>query len=348
MATKTITAMFTTRADAERAASDLVSQLGVSQSSVRVSPGASTVDTGYDASQPYKETGFFASLKELFVPDEDRYAYAEGMRRGSVLLNASVEEGKLEQAADVLERAGALDLDAQEESWRQTGWTGYDAAAHGAVAAAAVSTPVVGSAVGTKPAHEADTIKIVQERLVVGKRAAETGRVKVRSYVVERPVEETVSLHEETVHVTRHAVDRPATAADLANAFGERTIEAHAVSEEAVVAKEVRVVEEIAVYKEATDRVETVHDTVRETKVEVDDTTATVHPGASHLASVAGGATGVVAAADRALNTNASETNPAADAPDGTAGNPPGTMASRAVDKTLGTNLSGANPTGKL
>ena len=28
----------------------------------------------------------------------------------------------------------------------------------------------------------------------------------------------------------------------------------------------------------------------------------------------------------------------------GTPGNPPGTMASRAVDKTLGTNISGANP----
>jgi hypothetical protein len=32
------------------------------------------------------------------------------------------------------------------------------------------------------------------------------------------------------------------------------------------------------------------------------------------------------------------------DAPDGTPGNPPGTMASRATDRTLGTNVSGAEP----
>jgi hypothetical protein len=36
--------------------------------------------------------------------------------------------------------------------------------------------------------------------------------------------------------------------------------------------------------------------------------------------------------------------HPEHDNPDGTPGNPPGTMASRAVDKTLGTNISGSNP----
>ena len=52
---------------------------------------------------------------------------------------------------------------------------------------------------------------------------------------------------------------------------------------------------------------------------------------------------GAAAAVDRTLNTNVSGANPAANAPDGTPGNPKGTMASRAVDKTLGTNISGAN-----
>lgn len=344
MTTRTVTAMFTTRADAERAASDLVSKVGVSRSSIRVSPGAEVADTGYDVANPYKETGFFASLKDLFIPDEDRYAYAEGMRRGSVLLNATIEENRLEEVSDVLEHAGALDLDAQEASWRQSGWTGYDAKAHGAGGAAAMP---VGAAAAT-PNNGTETIKVVQERLTVGKRATETGRIKIRAYVVERPVEETVSLHEETVHVNRQAVDRPASAEDLASAFGERTIEARAMSEQAVVSKEARIVEEIAIQKDATDRVQTIHDTVRETKVDVDDGTVTAQPGGVHTPGTPGNKAGVVGSADRALNTNASGTNPGADAPDGAPGNPPGTMASRAVDKTLGTNISGANPTGKL
>ena len=57
--------------------------------------------------------------------------------------------------------------------------------------------------------------------------------------------------------------------------------------------------------------------------------------------------TGTGAAVDRTLGTNMSGSNPGANAPDGTPGNPPGTMASRAVDKTLGTNISGANPNRK-
>ncbi len=36
-----------------------------------------------------------------------------------------------------------------------------------------------------------------------------------------------------------------------------------------------------------------------------------------------------------------------ANAPDGTPGNPPGTAAGRALDRTLGTNMSGSNPSGE-
>jgi hypothetical protein len=49
---------------------------------------------------------------------------------------------------------------------------------------------------------------------------------------------------------------------------------------------------------------------------------------------------------DRSLGTNMTGTNPAANRPDGTPGNPPGTAAGRAIDRTLDTNVSGANPGG--
>ena len=56
-----------------------------------------------------------------------------------------------------------------------------------------------------------------------------------------------------------------------ASAFGERVIEAEEIDEEAVVGKTARVVEEVSIGKTATDRVQTINDTVRSTKVEVDD-----------------------------------------------------------------------------
>ena len=350
MATQTLTAMFSTQAEAERAGQMLVSEMQVDRSMVRVIPGqASGMSQG--ASNPYDEKGLFGSLKDLFVPDEDRYTYAEGMRRGAVLMTVRVEEGQVGQASQIIERAGALDLDAQEASWRQSGWTGYDAKAH------ATSMGTAGAATG-----QDDTIKVVEERLVVGKRAVQGGNVRVRAYVVETPVEAQVTLREETVHLERHPVDRPATAADLSG-FQERTIEMTETDEVAVVAKDVRVVEEIGIRKDATDRVETVRDTVRKTEVDVEDTLATSRAAGTTGVSGSMGTTGTTAAGaagmgsnspgtmasravDQVAGTNISGANPAGSAPDGTPGNPSGTMASRAVDKTLDTNISGANPAG--
>ena len=94
------------------------------------------------------------------------------------------------------------------------------------------------------------------------------GGVRVFSHVTERPVEETVQLHEEHVNVERHAVNRPVTAADAA--FKEESFELRETAEEAVIAKQARVVEEVVVGKTATDRTETVRDTVRRTDVEVE------------------------------------------------------------------------------
>jgi len=275
----TLTAMFNSKSDAERAGQMLVSELHIDRAMIQTSPGEGMTDTGYNRTTPYEEKGFFGSLKTMFVPDEDRYAYAEGMRRGSVLLSAQVDEAHTDRAADILERAGAIDLDQQEETWRKSGWTGYDATAHDTL------RPAVPASSAVTQGSPDDTIKVVEERLVVGKRAVEGGRVRVRSYVVERPVEEQVTLHEERVSIERCPVDRPATAADAA-AFQERTLEATARSEEVVVGKEARVVEEIAVAKQAADRVETVHDTVRRTEVDVEDASATTRTG---VTSVAGG-----------------------------------------------------------
>lgn len=346
MTTRTVTAMFETRASAEKAGQALVSELGVDRAMIRINPCTDTTDTDDDNTCPYAEKGFFVSLMNLSVSDEDRFAYAEGMRRGNILLSAQLDERLVDRASDILERAGAINLDEQEATWRKSGWAGYDAAAHSTMRSAA-STGMTGAA-GVR-GGPGETLKVVEERLTIGKRAVEGGRVRVRSYIVEQPVEEQVTLHEERIHVERHPVDRAATAADVAT-FQERTIEATARSEEAVVDKEVRVVEEIGITKQTGDRVETVRDTVRRTEVEIeDDTSGTARAPSTkgfggEPGTPTGRATGGAGAVDKALNTNVSGNSPKADAPDGTPGNPSDTMARRAVDGTLGTNIGGANP----
>ena len=262
--------------------------------------------------------GIWGSLKSLFVPDEDAYGYAEGVRRGHAVLSVDPTSATdRHHVIEVLESTDPIDFDARLEEWRQAGYSYPNSSAVGAasgmitpapapaskvsavdmpvapapVAPAAVAAPMAsttattartetartdGAASMAVPAMgapgDADVIKVMEERLRVGKREVARGAVRVRSYLVERPVEEQVSLHDERVTLERHAVDRPASAAEMA-AFGERTIEVRATGEEAVVSKEARIVEEIGIHKEASDRVETVRDTVRRTEVEVEDTT---------------------------------------------------------------------------
>ena len=115
---------------------------------------------------------------------------------------------------------------------------------------------------------ETQAIPIIQEELKVGKREVQRGSVRIFQRVVETPVNETVGLREERVNVERHAVDRPISAADV-KAFQETTIELRETAEEAVVSKTARVVEEVIVGKDVSQRQEQITDTVRRTEVDV-------------------------------------------------------------------------------
>jgi uncharacterized protein (TIGR02271 family) len=124
---------------------------------------------------------------------------------------------------------------------------------------------------GTREVETGDVnIPVVEEELQVGTRQVRRGGVRLYTRVTERPVEETVCLRDETVHVERHPVDRPATEADFA-AAKEGTLEVTETDEEAVARKQARVVEEVVVGKAQEERTETVRDTVRRTEVEVEE-----------------------------------------------------------------------------
>ncbi len=112
-------------------------------------------------------------------------------------------------------------------------------------------------------------VPVVEEELQVGKRRVLRGGVRVYSRVVEQPVQESVNLQEEHVRVDRRKVDRPASAEDFAG-NREQVIEVQEFAEQPVVSKQARVVEEVRVGKETTQRTENVSDTVRHTEVHVE------------------------------------------------------------------------------
>jgi len=122
----------------------------------------------------------------------------------------------------------------------------------------------------TREASENEVVlPIVEEQLRIGKRPVERGGVNVRTTSQEVPVQENVNLREESVTVERRPVDR--AVGNAPDAFREGTIEVTEMAEVPVVSKEARVVEEVVVGKEVTERQETVRDTVKRTEVEVDE-----------------------------------------------------------------------------
>ena len=78
----------------------------------------------------------------------------------------------------------------------------------------------------------------------------------------------------------------------VTDSFSDKTIEMTETAEEAVVSKNTRVVEEVGLRKEVSDRVETVRDTVRKEEVEIDQvpgtttTTSTVKPVTTKTATI--------------------------------------------------------------
>ena len=286
MTTRTITAFFDSSADAERAA-DALAAAGIDRNTVSIVRQDATA-AAPDTAERREEGGFFNALADLFMPDEDRYTYAEGIRRGGVLLTASVDDALADEAIRILDDAGAVDLDTRASEWRAAGWRGYEPAAgagYGTATTGATegdaarerSTTTGSGRIDTGTSEGEEAIPVMEEQLRVGKRETGRGSVRVRSYVVERPVEEQVRLREESVRVERRPVDRPIEPGDAA--FQERTIEMTETREEPVVDKTARVTGEVVVGKDVEERTETVRDTVRKTEVEVEGDPATTPRG---------------------------------------------------------------------
>jgi uncharacterized protein (TIGR02271 family) len=191
------------------------------------------------------------------VPAAEAQAYADGVRRGGALVLVDAADDRADRAVAIMERAPTVDREART--------------AAGAVPDTAADAARERERADTREVETGDVkVPVVEEALQVGTRQVPRGGVRLYTRVTERPVEETVRLRDETVHVERRPADRPATEADVA-AAKERTVEVTETDEEAVVRKQARVVEEVVVHKDMQEQTETVRDTVRRTEVEVEE-----------------------------------------------------------------------------
>jgi uncharacterized protein YjbJ (UPF0337 family) len=171
--TRTITALFDDRSDAE-AAQDRLKQSRVDADHIRIHDKSSE---GYSETSrsTHEDRGIWASIKNAFLPDEDRHTYEEGVRRGGYLLTADVDDDAVADAVRVLEEANTVDIDERAGAWRSSGWD-YEP---GEAAATAASYGVGSSA--DRSFTPADDFASSTPS-IYGRRDLDRGSSRVRSY----------------------------------------------------------------------------------------------------------------------------------------------------------------------
>ncbi|MGI3778615.1 MAG: YsnF/AvaK domain-containing protein [Janthinobacterium lividum] len=289
MTDHTIVAVYDTAAHAEAAVQALEAANVPSSAISRHSQGGTTSGATTSAAPAAgEERGFWSSLFGA-EPDHDTAVYDRSMASGATVVSVKVPEDHHESVAAILESHNPIDIDERAESYGlRAGSTSGLSSSLGmsgeTIGAATTGTDTLGTT-GRDTLDVGETrdgvIRLAEESLEVGKRAVVGGTTRIRRYVVSTPVEKDISLHSERVVVERRPVAGTATTGAVD--FSDRTIEMTETAEQAVVSKTARIVEEVALRKEASDRTETVRDTVRRQDVEIETV-----PGETTLTSTTG------------------------------------------------------------
>ncbi len=70
--------------------------------------------------------GLIGALVGLGVPKEDAEYYNEGVRRGGTLVTVKADDDQAQDAYNIMQNHGAVDIDERGANWKNEGWKGYD------------------------------------------------------------------------------------------------------------------------------------------------------------------------------------------------------------------------------
>ena len=264
----TVVGIFDSKTEARAAMSELVSN-GFVEENIDISEGnyGDNYSQNTTASTTTSNTGVGDSVSNFFsnlFSDDETQAnnYASVARDSEAILTVQADtQERANQVAEIFDRHGSVDVNERSTQYQQNfSQTSTNAQSNLTTGEATTGAARTGEAV----------IPVIEEQLQVGKREVERGGARIRSHIVEKPVEEHLRLRQERVIVNRRPVNRAVTDADVNN-FQEGSFEITERGEEAVVSKQARVVEEVAVGKQVEERDQVISDTVRRTEVDVEE-----------------------------------------------------------------------------
>jgi hypothetical protein len=266
---RTVAALYDTRAEAEFARAWLVSELKAKSPNIIGKDTVGAVDT-------------------LNIARADAVSYRERLRQGGHLLVAELPSGAPpKRIIEVLEQCVSAGEDDGRDEWLirengvrvtlpdQTGFREEQAPP------SAPPQPWMKHGVRTRrqsPAEPTGPAEVAhggeaKDDVSIGKREMVGGAARVRSFTRDAAAEEQVSLRVEVLEVETRPAERELSESEVSGGklFEDRVVEVVEMREEPVVTKTAVVREEVIVRKRVTERDETIRGTVRRTEVEVED-----------------------------------------------------------------------------
>jgi uncharacterized protein (TIGR02271 family) len=215
-----------------------------------------------EGGEKLSEPGVWHRLFGRKIKEHEATIYSRTIGSGGVIVTVRVPEAEVPKALGILNAHKAVDV---EHRAVQEGLISASAAPAPA-AAAAPRQPATVAAAGAATGEE--VLRLAEEHLNVGKRLVQEGTTRIRRFVVETPVEQQITLHEEHVRVIRRAISDPDSIRNID--WTDKTIEINETAEEAVVTKSANFAEEVVIQREGSDHVKTLRDKVRRQQVEVE------------------------------------------------------------------------------
>src|SRR5690349_7197865 len=144
------------------------------------------------------EPGIWQRLFGRDLEHREATVLSRSFKEGSVIVSVRVPESEAPEAMTLLDSHKPVDVLDRAKAYGLAGAT-----------AGTLKEPA-----SSKLADE-ERLRVAEEQLNIGKRMVESGHTRVRRYVIEKPVEANITLHEEHAEVIRRAISDPAYLKDI-------------------------------------------------------------------------------------------------------------------------------------
>src|SRR5215472_5321638 len=164
------------------------------------------------------DAGLWRRLFGRDIGESQSSVYSRDIETGGAVLTVRLPESDVPRAMKILDVHPPSNLNETSGTWEASGTPSSTPSSK-----AVVPPPVAPRMSSTVTTGKEEVLRLAEEHLDVSKRQVETGRARVRRFVIEKPVESQITLHEEHAEMLRRAVTDPSAAKEVD--WSEKVIE---------------------------------------------------------------------------------------------------------------------------